>query len=271
MDAAARKKELEANIAAANVELEALTKSQKTGGGSSAEEELEAMLKSLETGLGGDPLQKSGDGDTDDKDGKADDDKGDKDKGDKDKKGDKGGEPDETEMEKSLRLAAEAEVAAETLCKSGEGLDREALIEASEAFGALEGSIQKSHGHIAEQLETMAKSMASSMNLLVKMAGVISVQSQEIAAMKKSREEDMDTLKKSMETLGAKPVIPNKAVLGVGRREIEETLAKSVSEVNELLIKSSQEGKIDVRYIGIHDTYKTLDCLPEEVRKIIDV
>jgi hypothetical protein len=250
-----------ASIAAATTELEALEKSQKEGAVLTAEEDLDAVLKSLETGSDGDPLKKSGDNDADNRGGKSDNDED-----------NEGGDPEETEMEKSVRLAAEAELAAENLRKSQEADGLDELIRASEAYEAMTETVKKSHGHIAEQMESMSKSMSSAMNLLVKMAGVIAVQSQEMAEMKKSRAEDMDTLKKSMETLGAKPVVPNKAVLGLGEHQHrEEPLEKSVSEVNELLIKSVKEGKVDARYIGIYSTYKSVDFLPEDVRKAIGV
>ena len=230
-------------------ELYLLEKSQKTE--DTAADDLETLTKALEAEIAGDPLQKSGDKEPD---------------GDEDDK-DKGAEPDETEMEKSIRLAAEDDL---RKAQAAENADYEELVKASEAYASLEESIQKSHGGIQEQLSTMCKSMGALLNLNLKMAGVISAQSTELAGLKKSRELDLDAMQKSIATLGGQPVVPNKAVLGKGTLD-EEPMTKSVSEVNELLLKSVQEGKVDSRYLGIYGTYKIPECLPADVRKVIGI
>ena len=246
---------LKADYEKSMADLDILEKSQKEGAELSPEQELDVLLKSLEAEIGEDPLKKSGDDGKDPDDGT-------------------GGDPEpmeDDELEKSIRLAAEAE--ADALRKAQElDPDYEELVKASECYIAMTDSIQKSHGDIQEQLGTMCKSMTALMNLNIKMAGVITAQSGELTALKKSREEDLDTLQKSLQTLGAKPVMPNKAVLGIGEQvRHEETMQKSVSEVQELLLKSIHEKKVDSRWLGIYGTYKKLDCLPEEVRKVIGV
>ena len=238
-------------------DLDVLEKSQKEGTELTPDQELDVLLKSLEAEIG-DPLKKSED-DVKDPD---------------DDKDDKGADPDpmdDDELEKSIRLAAEAEA-----LRKAQDLDLDPdydeLVKASECYIAMTESIQKSHGDIKEQLGTMCKSMTALMNLNVKMAGVITMQSGELTALKKSREEDLDTLQKSLATLGAKPVMPNKAVLGIGEREKhEEAMQKSVPEVKELLLKSIHAGKVDSRWLSIFDTYKDVAKLSAEVRETIGV
>jgi hypothetical protein len=114
--------------------------------------------------------------------------------------------------------------------------------------------------------------MAALTNLNLKMASVITAQSGEIAALKKSREEDLETIQKSVATLGGRPVMPNTAVLGVkvvdGK---EETLTKSLSEIGDDLTKAVQGGKIDSRHLTVWGTYKDVNRLPEEVRTLIGI
>lgn len=246
MDARAKAKELYDNTMA---ELDLLEKSQKTG--DEATDDLEALTKSLEAELAGDdPLKKSGDNDADDKGGKTEDD-------------------EETEMEKSLRLAAEEEL---RKAQEAEQEEYDELVKASEAYAALEETIQKSHGGIQEQLSTLCKSMAALTNLNLKMAGVITAQSGEIATLKKSREEDLETIQKSVATLGGRPVMPNTAVLGVKLVDgKEEALTKSLSEIGDDLTKAVQEGKIDSRHLSVWGTYKDVNRLPDEVKTLIGI
>ncbi len=252
------KEQIQAEYDAAMLELDTLSKSKEE-----PLDELGALTKALEAEIAGDALKKSGDGDADNEGGPSD--------GDEDNEDDEKDKDAEPEMEKSIRLAAEAEA----LRKSQEAdEDYEEMVKASEAYSALEGTIQKSHGTIAEQLGALSKGLAAVMDLNVKIASVVASQSAELTAMKKSRVEELDTLQKSMATLGAKPVMPNTAVLGIGtatKATTEEPMTKSVSEINELLLNGYNEGKVDVRYIGIYGTHKTLDCLPEAVRKTIGV
>ena len=251
------KEMIQAEYDAAMAELDTFQKSQ------TEVDELDELTKSLEAELAGDPLLKShAEPDADNKGGKSD---GDKDN----EEEDEGAEPDDEEMEKSLREAAEAE----ELRKSQEAEEYEEYVHAAECYEALEKSVKDSHTSIADQLGTISKGMASIMNLNIKMAGVISAQSTELANLKKSREEDADSLQKSLASFGAKPVMPNTAVLGVGRvhEEKETPMAKSKSEVSELLFKAVSDKKVDSKYLSIFSVYGTAECLGEDVRKIIGI
>lgn len=221
-------------------ELDALAKSQEEP----VVDELDALAKSLEEELGAD-LAKSKDGDA----VAADPDK-DKEKGDDP---DKGGEPE------PIVKSDEPE----PIVKSDEpvSLDDE-LIKASEAFCDLEKSVYSGFGSLHEEFETLKKSVAALINLNVKQALAI-------VDLTKSRQSDMELIHKSMESLGAGPVIPNKAVLGLGTGGEEVPMTKSVSEIHDELLKAVQGGKVDAHYLSSFGTYKDVNRLPEEVRQII--
>jgi hypothetical protein len=216
----------------AMAELDAIEKS-----GKSEEDELDALTKSLEAELGEylSKGHKEPDGDegkddnADDKDGKKDAD-------------DKGKDPDD-------------------MGKSQDDLFDEELVKASELYASLEKSVHEGIGSVHVELDTVKKSLAALMNLNIKQAKVI-------AEMVKSRQGENESIAKSLAALAGAPIAPNQAKIGIAGEQ-EEQIKKSVSEITELLIKSVQEGSIDARYLSLYGTHKTLECLPESVRKTI--
>lgn len=135
------------------------------------------------------------------------------------------------------------------------------LIKASEAYADLEKSVQDGIGGVLDELDSIKKSMAALMNLNIKQAKVI-------AELVKSKQGESESISKSLAALAGAPMIPNQAKIGLGGEQ-EESIKKSVSEITELLIKSVQEGSTDARYLSLYGTHKTLECLPESVRKTI--
>lgn len=136
------------------------------------------------------------------------------------------------------------------------------LIKASEAYASMESSVRHGIESIHCELDALRKGMAATMNLCIKQAKVI-------AQFAKSMP-DLGEMAKSIQTLGGQPMAPNKAVLGIGSMDDPtEALQKSVSEVQDLLQKAVQDGKVDARYLSIYGTYKDINRLPVDVRDII--
>lgn len=201
--------------------------------GQPQEDELDALTKSLEAELG-ESLSKSKDEDEEgDDDSKEEDEEEDK---------DEGSEPEGFGKSENDEFADE-------------------LIKASEAYADLEKSVQDGIGGVLGELGSIKKSMAALMNLNIKQAKVI-------AELVKSRQGESENITKSLAALAGAPMIPNQAKIGLGGEQ-EETIRKSVSETTELLIKSVQEGSTDARYLSLYGTHKTIECLPESVRKTI--
>ena len=147
--------------------------------------------------------------------------------------------------------------------KSQEDDFADELIKASEAYSDLEKSIHEGIGGIYAELDSMKKSMAASMNLNIKMAKVI-------AELSKSRQQEADTINKSIQAMGAAPMAPGKAVIGLGSADpTEAALTKSVSEIHDALLKAVQEGKVAAQNLSHFGTYKDVTRLPAEVRQAI--
>lgn len=134
------------------------------------------------------------------------------------------------------------------------------LVKASEAYADLEKSVVRGFGVIADQIDTLSKSLAANMNLNIKMAKVI-------AELSKSRKEDVEALTEISKSIGATPVAPGKAVLGLGGNQ--DPIKKSVSEITMDLTKAVQDGRVEARFLSIYGTHKDADRLPESVRKEI--
>jgi Mg2+ and Co2+ transporter CorA len=150
----------------------------------------------------------------------------------------------------------------EPIDKSQDDNYDEELVKASEAFASLEKSVSAIGNGLGEEIYDLKKSLAALLNLNIKQAKVI-------ASLAKSRNEDMERIEKSMSALGSKPVIPGQACFGLGAGEHVEELAKSISEISELLTKAVQEKKVDARYLSIFGTTKDVGRLPDDVKKII--
>lgn len=135
------------------------------------------------------------------------------------------------------------------------------LVKASEAYADLTKSVEEGIGGIYAELDAMKKSMAALMNLNIKQAKVI-------AEMVKSQKADTETIAKSLESVGAKPTMPNSAKIGVGGTT-EAPMTKSHSEVHDALLKAIQEGKVQAHYLSMYGTYRSVDVLPEEVKQAI--
>lgn len=135
------------------------------------------------------------------------------------------------------------------------------LVKASEAYADLTKSVEEGIGGIYAELDAMKKSMAALMNLNIKQAKVI-------AEMMKSQKEDTETIAKSLESVGAKPTMPNSAKIGVAG-STEAPMTKSHSEVHDALLKAIQEGKVQAHYLSMFGTYRNVDVLPEEVKQAI--
>lgn len=196
-------------------------------------DELDELTKSLEEELGED-LSKSHSEPDGDEDGKDEDEDGD----------------GKDEEPKSMDKSENEEFADE-------------LVKASEAYADLEKSIHEGIGGIYAELDSMKKSMAASMNLNIKMAKVI-------AELSKSRKEESDTIHKSIQAMGAAPVAPGKAVIGLGSADpTEAKIEKSVSEIHDALLKAVQEGKVAAQNLSHFGTYKDVTRLPAEVRQAI--
>lgn len=135
------------------------------------------------------------------------------------------------------------------------------LVKASEAYADLTKSVEEGIGGIYAELDAMKKSMAALMNLNIKQAKVI-------AEMVKSQKEDAEAIAKSLESVGAKPTMPNSAKIGVGGTT-EAPMSKSYSEVHEALLKAIQEGKVQAHYLSMFGTYKNTDMFPEDVKQAI--
>lgn len=144
--------------------------------------------------------------------------------------------------------------------KSEDDFDDE-LIKASEAYADLTKSVEIGIGGLFSELDAMKKSMAALMNLNIKQAKVI-------AEMVKSRKDETDAITKSLSTLGAAPTVPNKATFGVsGGQEVPMT--KSVSEIQDALLKAVQEGTVAAQNLAAFATYKDINRLSSEVRQVI--
>jgi hypothetical protein len=207
------------------------------------EDELDALTKALEEELG-DDLSKSDDEQSDKEDDKEDAD-GDKEEGEKD--GDKDADDKDAE--------------AEPIGKSDEETFDEELVKASDAFYSLEKSVSDMGNGLFEEISTIKKSLGALLNLTIKQAHVI-------ASLSKSRAEDVETIAKSVAVLGAAPVAPGRAVLGIGSLE-EIALQKSVSTIQDALLKAVQEGTVAAHYLSSFGTYKDVNRLPADVRETI--
>lgn len=141
------------------------------------------------------------------------------------------------------------------------GFDDE-LIKASEAYDELTKSVQDGIGSVLEEVDSIKKSMAALMNLNIKQAKVI-------AELVKSRKDDVNAMAEMAKSLGSTPVAPGKAVLGMGNDGSHGTLQKSVSEVQDALLKAVSEGKVNAHYLSVFGTYKDVERLPQEVRQAI--
>jgi len=213
-------------------ELDQVEKSMQT----EQEDELDALTKALEEEIAGEDLNKSKDESVEEKSEKKpqESDEDDKDEDDEDDK----------EMEKS----------------DHDDFDDE-LIKASEAYADLTKSVEDGIGGLYAELDAMKKSMAALMNLNIKQAKVI-------AEMVKSRKDDVETINKSLQIAGASAVAPNKAVIGMGGNS-ESPMQKSVSYIQDELLKAVQEGKVQAHYLSMFGTYKNVNMLPEEVKQAI--
>ena len=140
------------------------------------------------------------------------------------------------------------------------------LVKASEAYASLEKSVVEGIGEIGGGMETMSKSIAALMNLNIKQAKVIAGQAKQNEELVKSIQE----LVKSVQELGGQPVAPNKAVLGVGGHD-ETPIAKSTSDVRELLIKAVFDKKVDSRWLSLFDSHKTVDIFDAATKQAIGI
>lgn len=200
-------------------ELETLEKSLEEKDGN---EDIDALTKALEEEISED-LQKSDDGDADDAPGEE-----------------EAEDDDEDDTKKS----------------QDDGYADE-LVKASEAYADLEKSVKEFAGDVTDDINSLRKSIAAQMNLMIKIAKVLAPTSQKI-----------DALSKSLDEVKRQPMVPNKAQLGIGT-SISEPMSKSVAEVTDLLVKAVQEQKVDARWLGVFGTYKDANRLPEDVKTAI--
>lgn len=126
------------------------------------------------------------------------------------------------------------------------------LVKASEMYAELQKSVETGIGNVAGDIATLQKSQASLVKLSIGQANVI-------GALTKS-------VKDMMSLVGKQPTIPNKAVLGVGERDKDTGLKKSVSEISESLNKAVSEGKVPSAWLSIWGTYRDVDRFPEDVK-----
>jgi len=223
----------ESDIAKAMAELDSIEKSVEE-----PQDELDELTKALEDELGED-LSKACK-----KDEKCDED----DEDDEDDEKDEGAEP-------------------KPFGKSQDDDYDEELVKASEAFASLEKSMGDNIGVLANDINDLRKSLAALLNLNIKMAKVT-------ASLVKSHQDDSERLAKSMATmtaLGSTPVAPGKAVIGVGSAVQTEGLQKSTTEVRESLIKSVSEGKVEAKWLGVYDRFKTTDIFTDEVKNALGI
>jgi hypothetical protein len=174
-------------------------------------------------------------------------------------------ETKDAEEAETLRKAQEAKDA-ETLRKSQERQSEDdLLVEASEAYANLQKSVETGTNAMLGEMDVLKKAVGSLLNLNIKLAGVI-------GDITKSKDENLERIAKSVSTIAAAPVAPNAARLGTGSAvEGEEgDLKKSTSEIMESLQKAVQEGKAHAQYLTDFGTYKNVERLPAEVRKLID-
>lgn len=134
------------------------------------------------------------------------------------------------------------------------------LVKASEAYADLEKSVSEGINGVLAELDTLKMSLASQMNLNIKMAKVM-------AELVKSRKDDVAAMSEMAKSVGAAPVVPNKATFGLCGQE--DSLQKSSSEIQDALLKAVQEGKVNSHYLSVFGTYKDVARLPQDVRQII--
>jgi Mg2+ and Co2+ transporter CorA len=211
-------------------ELDQVEKSMQT----EQEDELDALTKALEEEIAGEDLNKS---------------------------------EDESDVEKSKKKPQESDKDDED-CEEDKEMEKsdhydfdDELVKASEAYADLTKSVEDGIGGLYAELDAMKKSMAALMNLNIKQAKVI-------AEMVKSRKDDVEAINKSLQIAGAAPMAPNKAVIGLGRND-ESPMQKSVSDIQDQLLKAVQEGRVQSQYLSMFGTYKNIDMLPEEVKQAI--
>jgi hypothetical protein len=168
---------------------------------------------------------------------------------------------DEKDDEKENKKEEEKEEGAEAkpLDKSQDDAYDDELVKASEAFDDLRKSVFGISDGLTAEMELLKKSLATLLNLNIK-------QAKAIINMAKSREEDSVQLAKSLSVLGARPVMPNAAKIGIGSTQEGELLQKSVSEVRELLIKAVGEGTVEARWLSVFDRVKNTDIFTDDIK-----
>lgn len=221
----------ESDLAKAMAELDEIEKS----GQEEQPDELDELTKALEEELG-DDLSKACKDDKEDEE---------KEKSDDEEKDEKDAEP-------------------QPFGKSQDDDYDEELVKASEAFASLEKSMGESIGSLAGDINDLRKSLAALLNLNIKMAKVTT-------SLAKSRQEDTDRITKSMTVLGSAPVAPGRAVIGIGNAVPAETIEKSVPVIREALIKSVSEGKVEAKWLGVYDRFKTTDIFTDEVKSALGI
>ena len=163
---------------------------------------------------------------------------------------------DELKLSADELLVKAAKDAEDELKKGADDLEfsgDEALIEASEAYAALEKSVDDGMGSLDTKFELLQKSVTS-------LTGLCIAQSKVIAALSKS-------VKGISDADGGKPVVRSKTELGLGGDELKD-LKKSLSEARELLEKAVEDETVDPRYLGIFGVHG-ISGLPEDIQKKI--
>jgi len=218
------KEELLREIEEANAQLASLEKSEKEG----QADPIEELMKAIEEFEG---LQKSEDGDDDDKGGDGD--------GKGDGGGDGGGDDgDDKGTKKSLDDL-----------EGLEGLSEE-LVKASEEYAKLCKSVQDFGSTTGERLD----------NLSARVDGVAGL----MAGMSKA----VVALAKSMKEFGEQPGAASRAHLGVdgGRQQDTDKTGTSKSEARMLLKKAIDDGDdVDPRLLGRVDVHG-VGAIPEDIR-----
>jgi hypothetical protein len=149
----------------------------------------------------------------------------------------------------------------EELGKSQEDNYDEELVKASEAFSSLEKSVSELGFGFASEINALKKSIAALLNLNIKQAKVV-------ASLSKAQQDHTERITKSMGDFGSKPMAPGLAAFGTGGMQ-PEILEKSISEISDALLKAVQAKQVDSRHLSIFGTYKDVNRLPADVKKII--
>lgn len=118
----------------------------------------------------------------------------------------------------------------------GDDLDPETtaeLIKASDAYEALEGSVESLTKSLENGMERMDKSLDSQTNLLVALAKAVG------------------GISRRLEAIEATPVAGPKSRLAGETHEESEPIQKSRTECQELLTKAVTDGKVDPRWLSV--------------------